>query len=62
MLMLNLRFVLRNNKELQKYSVVIVWVPDIFIRRLKQTLKSKTPVMWSLMCPHECPGLTDKLV
>jgi ribonucleotide reductase alpha subunit len=36
-----------------------LWVPDLFMERLKQSLKTNQPVMWSLMCPHECPGLTD---
>ncbi len=36
-----------------------LWVPDIFMERLKQSLKTKQPVMWSLMCPNECPGLTE---
>lgn len=36
-----------------------LWVPDLFMQRLKQSLKTKEPVSWSLMCPHECPGLTD---
>ncbi len=36
-----------------------LWVPDIFMQRLKHALKTKADVMWSLMCPHECPGLTD---
>lgn len=36
-----------------------LWVPDIFMERLKVALKTNKPVMWSLMCPHECPGLTD---
>lgn len=36
-----------------------LWVPDIFMERLKQALKTKSTVLWSLMCPNECPGLTD---
>jgi len=36
-----------------------LWVPDIFMTRLRDALKTKKEVMWSLMCPHECPGLTD---
>jgi ribonucleotide reductase alpha subunit len=36
-----------------------LWVPDLFMVRLKECLKTNTTVMWSLMCPHECPGLTD---
>ena len=36
-----------------------LWVPDLFMERLKTALKTNKPVMWSLMCPNECPGLTD---
>ena len=36
-----------------------LWVPDIFMARLKEALKTKKTIMWSLMCPDECPGLTD---
>ena len=30
-----------------------IWTPDLFMERVKE---NKT---WSLMCPHECPGLSD---
>ena len=30
-----------------------LWIPDLFMKRLKNKEK------WSLMCPYECPGLTD---
>lgn len=30
-----------------------LWVPDLFMRRVEQD------GMWTLMCPHECPGLCD---
>jgi ribonucleoside-diphosphate reductase subunit M1 len=30
-----------------------LWVPDLFMRRVE------ADGMWSLMCPHECPGLQD---
>merc|ERR1712156_969170 len=30
-----------------------LWVPDLFMKRVKEY------GMWSLMCPHECPGLAD---
>lgn len=30
-----------------------LWVPDLFMKRVKKGGK------WSLMCPDECPGLTD---
>lgn len=36
-----------------------LWMPDLFMIRLKQSIKSGRPVMWSLMCPNECKGLAD---
>lgn len=30
-----------------------LWVSDLFMERVKDNAK------WSLMCPHECPGLAD---
>lgn len=36
-----------------------LWVPDLFMERLKTSIKTGQQVMWSLMCPNECPGLTD---
>ena len=30
-----------------------LWIPDLFMKRIKESGK------WSLMCPYECPGLTD---
>jgi ribonucleoside-diphosphate reductase alpha chain len=36
-----------------------LWVPDLFMQRVKHAIKTKTDVMWSLMCPNECPGLAD---
>lgn len=30
-----------------------LWIPDMFMRRVEANAK------WSLMCPHECPGLAD---
>ena len=30
-----------------------LWVPDIFMNRVREQGK------WSLMCPNECPGLTE---
>lgn len=36
-----------------------LWIPDLFMKRLIESIESKTDVKWSLMCPHECPGLYD---
>ncbi|VDM82974.1 unnamed protein product [Strongylus vulgaris] len=30
-----------------------IWVPDLFMKRVERDEE------WSLMCPHECPGLSD---
>jgi ribonucleoside-diphosphate reductase subunit M1 len=30
-----------------------LWIPDIFMRKVEKD------EYWHLMCPHECPGLTD---
>ncbi|CAJ0597956.1 unnamed protein product [Cylicocyclus nassatus] len=30
-----------------------IWVPDLFMKRVERDED------WSLMCPHECPGLSD---
>lgn len=30
-----------------------LWVPDLFMERVEQDAE------WTLMCPHECPGLAD---
>ena len=30
-----------------------LWVPDLFMKRVEED------GMWSLMCPHECPGLSE---
>ena len=29
------------------------WIPDLFMKRVKENGE------WTLMCPHECPGLSD---
>lgn len=30
-----------------------LWIPDLFMKRVEENGK------WSLMCPHQCPGLSD---
>ena len=30
-----------------------MWIPDLFMKRVKENGE------WTLMCPHECPGLAD---
>merc|ERR1712165_526290 len=30
-----------------------MWIPDLFMKRVEED------GVWSLMCPHECPGLAD---
>ncbi len=30
-----------------------LWIPDLFMERVEKDQ------LWSLMCPHECPGLYE---
>ncbi len=30
-----------------------LWIPDLFMKRVEDNKD------WTLMCPHECPGLSD---
>ena len=30
-----------------------MWIPDLFMKRVQED------AIWTLMCPHECPGLSD---
>ena len=30
-----------------------LWIPDLFMKRVKEDKE------WTLMCPDECPGLSD---
>lgn len=50
----------RGKEELRARDIfTALWVPDIFMRRLKEQVETDTEVMWSLMCPDMCPGLTE---
>lgn len=42
----------KNESEKARDLFLALWVPNIFMRRVKENK------MWSLMCPDECPGLT----
>lgn len=42
-------------EELRARDIFLaLWIPDIFMQRVEEE------GYWSLMCPDECPGLTDK--
>jgi ribonucleoside-diphosphate reductase alpha subunit len=36
-----------------------LWIPDLFMERLKLALNGNSDVVWSLMCPDKCPKLND---
>lgn len=38
---------------------VALWVPDLFMERVKKSYESSTPVMWSLMSPDSCKRLNE---
>jgi ribonucleoside-diphosphate reductase subunit M1 len=41
-------------EELRARDIFLaLWIPDLFMKRVKNG------EMWSLMCPDECPGLTE---
>ena len=42
-----------NEEERCRDLFVAVWVPDLFMKRVQANGD------WSLMCPNECPGLSD---
>ncbi len=46
-------------ETLCKDLFLALWIPDLFMDRLRQSLKLNKDIKWSLMCPNECPGLTD---
>ena len=46
-------------ETLCKDLFLALWVPDLFMERLRQSIKLNKDIKWSLMCPNECPGLTD---
>ena len=34
-----------------------LWVPDLFMRRLQESITTGKDINWSLMCPNQSPGL-----
>jgi ribonucleoside-diphosphate reductase alpha subunit len=42
-----------NELERARDLFYALWIPDLFMKRVKED------DLWSLMCPHECPGLAD---
>ena len=42
-----------NEEERARDLFYALWIPDLFMERVKNNLE------WSLMCPDQCPGLTD---
>ncbi len=42
-----------NEEERARDLFYALWIPDLFMERVKNDM------MWSLMCPDECPGLSD---
>lgn len=42
-----------------------LWIPDLFMERLAQAVTTAETgdnpdkILWTLMCPNECPGLSD---
>jgi len=43
-----------NEEERARDLFIALWIPDLFMKRVKNDEN------WTLMCPDECPGLSDK--
>jgi ribonucleoside-diphosphate reductase alpha chain len=37
-----------------------LWIPDLFMKRLKEAIETNKKVYWSLFCPSKAKGLADK--
>ena len=37
-----------------------LWIPDLFMKRLKEAIETNNKVYWSLFCPSKAKGLADK--
>lgn len=46
-------------ETLCKDLFLAIWMNDLFMERLEIAKTTNQTVLWSLMCPNECPGLTD---
>lgn len=46
-------YVIGDEQLRAKEMFYALWVPDLFMQRVYDD------DVWSLMCPHECPGLID---
>lgn len=49
-----------DEKLLLRDLFISLYIPDLFMKRLKKSIITKKPVFWSLFCPGECPYLADK--
>lgn len=56
---LNLKRIVGKEEDRARDLFYALFISDLFMARLKQAIETKRPVMWSLMCPYECPGLAD---
>lgn len=50
---LNLRKNTGHEEERCRDLFLALWIPDLFMQRVE------SDGIWSLMCPHKCPGLFD---
>ncbi len=50
---LNLKKTTGEQSERAPHLNYALWIPDLFMKRIEDNTK------WTLMCPQECPGLSD---
>lgn len=62
---LELKLSVGNEERRARDLFYALWIPDLFMERLAQAVaaaevgEDPDAVLWTLMCPNECPGLAD---
>lgn len=64
---LEMRLISGAEEERARDLFYALWMNDLYYKRLRQAFEmdpveeQANPVMWSIMCPKECPDLCDKV-
>jgi ribonucleoside-diphosphate reductase alpha chain len=56
---LNLKKPIGDESKRARDLFLALWVCDLFMERLVESIKTGKKVMWSLFCPSKAPGLAD---
>jgi len=56
---LELRRPVGEERQRTRDLYLAIWMNDLFMERLIESIETNKEVLWSLMCPDQCPGLQD---